>query len=280
MSNNNASLIIEGIMEKQIIESSETSALRRWFYGEGLLNQEDAEALFSVNAALRVTNAEFSRFFVETLTDFIVYQQRPTGRISAEKSAWLIERMGGADGLVATQAELELLVAVVEEAHEVPADLAAFALAQVKHAAITGEGPAARGRVHFSRTVDAVDVELIDRLLHRGAKAPGSAISRAEAEILFEIAEACTGDNDEAWDCLFVEAIAGHLTGTALPAIGPFAVDLGRGGLVESGSADWLDARIHNDGQVTRAEQTLLAFINRVPVVQEAAARAAIIRMA
>jgi hypothetical protein len=280
MSNTNARIIIEGIMEKQIIETIEALALRRWFYGEGLLDQEDAEALFSVNAALRVSNAEFSRLFVEILTDFVVYQQRPTGRISAEKSSWLIERMGGADGLIATRAELELLVAIVEEAHEVPADLAAFALAQVKHAAITGEGPAARGRIHFSRTVDAGDVHLIDRLLHRSAKAAGSAITRAEAEILFEIAEACTGANDEAWDSLFVEAIAGHLTGAALPGSGHFTLDLNSKNLVETGTADWLHERIHHDGQISSAEQALLAFINRAAPIQDSVARAAIIRMA
>lgn len=266
-------------MEKQMIESSETLALRRWFYGEGLLTEADADALLRANAALRIANPEFDRFLVETLCDFIVYQQRPTGRITAEKATWLIDRLGGSDGLVATKAELDLLVAVVEEAHEVPAELAAFALAQVKRAAITGEGPAARGRIHFSRTVDAGDVELLDRLLHRGAKA-GSPVSRAEAEVLFEIADACTGENDEAWDELFVGAIAGHLVGAALPASGELDVDFDGHAPVESGSADWLDDRIHSDGRISRSERALLAFINRRPASQDPAARAAIIRMA
>jgi len=280
MSNMNARMIIESIMEKQLIESSETLALRRWFYGEALLNREDAEALFDINAALRVSNPEFSFLFVEALTDYVLYQQRPTGRITAAKSAWLIERMGGVDGLVATVAELELLISIIEEAHEVPEELVAFALAQVKHSAITGEGPAARGRIHFSRSVDAGDVVLIDRVLHRGAKAEGSAISRTEAEILFEIAEACTGNNDEAWDHLFVEAIAGHLTGAPLPGSGHFSLDLNSKGLIESRTADWVDARIHNDGQISSAEQALLTFINRAPASRDSAARAAIIRMA
>lgn len=275
MSNVGASAILEGIMEKRVVESSETLALRRWFYGEGLLTEADAEALLRANAALRIANPEFDRFLVETLCDFIVYQQRPTGRVTGEKAAWLIERIGGNDGLVATKAELDLLVALIEEAHEVTPEFAAFALAQVKRAAITGEGPAARGRVHFSRTVDAVDVELLDRLLHRGAKA-AMPISRAEAEVLFEIAEACTGDNDEAWDELFVGAIAGHLVGAPLPEEAGFDGRV----RVQSGSADWLDARIHSDGQVSRTESTLLAFINRRPAAQDAAARAAIIRMA
>ena len=276
MSNTNASLIIESVMAKQIIETSETSALRRWFYGEGLLSEADAEALFHVNAALRAANPDFDRLFVETLTDFIVYRQRPTGRITPGKAEWLIGMLGGPGNLLDTHAELELLVCVLEEAHEVPANLAAFALAQVKHAAITGEGPAARGRVHFSRTVDAADVGLIDRMLHKGGNGNGIAVSRAEAEILFEIAEACTGNNDEAWDALFVEAIAGHVVQTGRPGPSQYFRDL----TPDPGTVEWLDARIHSDGQVSPAEQTLLNFINRPQAIQDVAARAAIVRMA
>ena len=165
MSNRNTPAIIRAILETKSLESSEILTVRRWFYGDGILHEEDAVAMFAANRVLCGSNLEFNKLFVEAITDFVVYQQMPTGRVSAEQADWLIARMGGPGGHVETVGEIDLLVNIMEEAHEIPTQLAAFAISQVKHAAITGEGPAARGRVHFSRTVDGRDVELLSRML-------------------------------------------------------------------------------------------------------------------
>lgn len=280
--------IVQSIIDGKAVEKDEIITLRRWFYGDGIIHAEDALALFKANAVLDGRCPEFNRLFVEALTDYVVYQLMPTGRITAEKAAWLMAEMGGPDAFVETASELELLVNVMEEAHEIPNSLAAFALAQVKHAAITGEGPAARGRVHFSRTVDAADVELLGRILSHN----GGAISRAEAEILFDIADACTGPaNDEAWSQLFVRAIANHLLGSAAPlerAAGPapaatavFGPEGDWSSLVtqiDPAGASWLQSRIHRDGRVSKAERALLAFVD-APVGDTVAA-SAIVRMA
>lgn len=266
MFNGSVGLFMESIMEKRQIEVNETLALRRWFYDEALMTEADADALLALDAALTSREPQFERLLVEALTDFVVYRQRPTARVTEAQAEWLVARLGGAGGQVATRAGLMLLVRVIEEAAEVPESLRLFALRQIRHAAITGEGPAAAGRVHFSRTVDAGDVELIDRVLRRGPAAALEA-GEAEAEILFDIADACTGSNDDAWDALFVEAIAGHVRAS------------GAAGKAASARVEWLNARVHGDGRVSLAEASLLAFVGR-EADHGAAARAAIVRMA
>src|SRR4051812_6119819 len=265
--------MIQSILDEGRVETGEVLTLRRWFYGDGLVHGDDAEALFAANGALRGRSETFDALFVQAITDFVVYQSMPTGRVTPGQANWLIGCMGGADAHVETQSELRVLVEIMEEAHEIPTALAAFALAQVKHAAITGEGPAARGRPHFSRVVDAGDVELLARILAGAGGVEGAAVSRAEADILFDIADACSGSSNHAgWDQLFVRAIANHLLGAAVPrrnlvevaalarpteAQAEWAV--GRSVRIDAAGADWLARRVHRDGQISQAEKALLA---------------------
>jgi hypothetical protein len=282
--------ILKPVLDSGVIEADEVSTLRRWFYGDGLLHREDAEGLFQVQARLGGACEGFNRLFIEAVTDFVVYQNLPTGKVTVEQADWLIGQLGGPDAVIETRVELDLLLQVLEEAHAIPASLAAFALAQVRHAAITGEGPAASGRVHFSRTVDAGDIALLTRILD-GARGPtGIAVSRAEADILFDIADACQdGKNDGAWDMLFTRAIASHMIGStgAERSASPIAVEAASEALPAEGAsspidgtvAAWLSARIHRDGRISRAEEALLRFAEPMAAA-DPAARAAIVRMA
>ena len=66
---------------------------------------------------------------------------------------------------------------------------AANALTIVRDGVITGEGPTTKGRIHFSRSLDADDAAWCVRILTASA-VEHQPISRAEAEALFEINEA------------------------------------------------------------------------------------------
>ena len=70
-------------------------------------------------------------------------------------------------------------------------DTAAQALTIVRDGVITGEGPTTKGRVHFSRALDADDAAWCARILTATA-VEHQPVSRAEAEALFEINEAAT----------------------------------------------------------------------------------------
>src|SRR6202048_1203907 len=71
-------------------------------------------------------------------------------------------------------------------------DTAALALTIVRDGVITGEGPTTKGRVHFSRALDADDAAWCARILTATA-VEHQPVSRAEAEALFEINDAAAG---------------------------------------------------------------------------------------
>src|SRR5262245_25123670 len=74
-------------------------------------------------------------------------------------------------------------------------DTAAHALTIVRDGVITGEGPTTKGRVHFSRSLDADDAAWCERILTARAVVD-LPVSRAEAEALFEINEAADERSD------------------------------------------------------------------------------------
>jgi hypothetical protein len=71
----------------------------------------------------------------------------------------------------------------------------AAALAQVCRGIITGEGPTACGRAHFSRTIDRQDTALCARLLVAAGRY-GDAVSRVEADVLLDIRAVATDRQD------------------------------------------------------------------------------------
>jgi hypothetical protein len=115
-----------------------------------------------------------------------------------------------------TAVEFAALIADIE--HSPTGSRAAAALSQVRHGVITGEGPTTQGRIHFSRTIDAGDTALIARILLAG----NGAVSRAEAEALFDIHDAAFERTDNGrFDDLFAKAIAHHVmaaTGHPVPS--------------------------------------------------------------
>src|SRR5882757_3573824 len=87
---------------------------------------------------------------------------------------------------------------------------AAHALTIVRDGVITGEGPTTKGRIHFSRTLDADDAAWCARILTADA-VEHQPVSRAEVEALFAINEAAAERSDDGrFDDLLAKAIAHH----------------------------------------------------------------------
>jgi hypothetical protein len=164
-----------------------------------------------------------------------------------------------------TAVEFEALLSAIEAA---PAPrLAAAALAQVRNGVITGEGPTTRGRIHFSRTIDAGDTALITRILNAGS----DAVSRAEAEALFEIHEAAHERADHGrFDDLFAKAIAHHVMAAAGLSVPPRAVALAAATPLADWATDqfvggevaaWLETRMRRKGRPCAPLAALAAMI-------------------
>src|SRR5947207_16009759 len=89
-------------------------------------------------------------------------------------------------------------------------ETAAHALNIVRDGVITGEGPTTKGRVHFSRALDADDAAWCARIL-TAAAVDHQPVSRAEAEALFEINDAAAERSDEGrFDDLMAKAVVHH----------------------------------------------------------------------
>src|SRR5499427_6526063 len=121
-------------------------------------------------------------------------------------------------------------------------DTAARALTIVRDGVITGEGPTTRGRVHFSRELDAHDVALCAKILTARA-VEHQPVSRAEAEALFEINDAAAERSDDGrFDDLLAKAVAHHAASASGLPVPPRTVALSPDTDIES----WAPVRSAN----------------------------------
>ncbi len=113
-------------------------------------------------------------------------------------------------------------------------DTAALALTVVRDGVITGEGPTTRGRVHFSRALDADDAAWCVRILTATA-VEHQPVSRAEAEALFEINDAAAERSDEGmFDDLLAKAVVHHAASASGLPVPPRTVALSPDTAIES----------------------------------------------
>jgi len=124
--------------------------------------------------------------------------------------------------------------AVLEPSRIASSDSAALALAVVRDGVITGEGPTTKGRVHFSRELDADDAAWCARILTATA-VERQPVSRAEAEALFEINEAGTERSDDGrFDDLLAKAVVHHAASVSGLPVPPRSVALAPETAIES----------------------------------------------
>lgn len=195
------------------ISADEISALRREGWSNGAIDADEADAIFVLNNHLAGSDAEWSDFFVEALSDYIVHSVEPRGYIDEDQTDWLIERIDR-DGRLDSLTELELLVKVIEKAIGVPERLKAYALDQIEQAVLTGSGPTRDGGALEAGKVTNAEAGLLRRMIFAGGGDRPAAVSRREAEMLFRLKDAALGaDNAPDWKRLFVQGVGNYLRG-------------------------------------------------------------------
>ena len=108
--------IISAMILGRKVTAQDVAWLRREVFAEGEVTRETADELFEV-ARARMDNApEWTELFVELVTDYVVWQARPTGVVSESQAEWLIRR---ADECKSVEA-LAALVNVLAEAQRAP----------------------------------------------------------------------------------------------------------------------------------------------------------------
>jgi len=161
-------------------------------------------------------------------------------------------------------------------------DSAAQALSVVRDGVITGEGPTTRGRMHFSRALDAFDAAWCARILTASA-VDHQPVSRAEAEALFEINDAAAERSDNGrFDDLLAKAIVHHAASASGLPVPPRTVALSPETAMESWAPiraigvdtevlEWIAGQMRGKRRSNHALMSLVATIigaATLPLVQ------------
>ena len=108
--------IISAMIVGRKVTAMDVAWLRREVFADGVVTREAAEELFAVERADIDKAPEWTDFFVETVTDYALWQSRPTGALNETQAEWLLEH---ADSCMTVNA-LATLVNVLGEAHRAP----------------------------------------------------------------------------------------------------------------------------------------------------------------
>jgi hypothetical protein len=186
---------------------------------------------------------------------------------------WLgLEKKREVPAMSAAAAVSVELIEAVEPSRIADRKSAAEALAIVRDGVITGEGPTTRGRIHFSRSLDADDAAWCARIL-TAAGVEAHPVSRAEAETLFEINDAAAERSDDGlFDDLLAKAVVHHAASASGLPVPPRAVALSPDTAIESWAPtkavgvntevlEWIAGQMRGKRRCNRALMTLVATI-------------------
>lgn len=109
-------LTIVAYVRRPELTAGDVEVLRRLVAEAGVLSRAEAEALFDLDAADGLKPAGWMGFFIETITDHVVWDARPTGIVNEGQAEWVLNQCDRAGTLSA----FGVLVNVLAEAHRVP----------------------------------------------------------------------------------------------------------------------------------------------------------------
>lgn len=209
------------------ITAEDVSALRKQVFADGVTDAAEADTVFTLEDACAEKDESWSQFYVDALTDYYVWRAVPRGYVSEGQARELIHRIAR-NNRIESATELELVVNIVHWAESCPAELAEFVLFAVRESVLDPD-EAAYGRGRRPKVIDPVDVELIRRAIYAPATDGGIAVTRLEAEVIFDLNDATAhSENHPAWKELFVYAIGNYLMFPRPPYVPPPAEEIQR----------------------------------------------------
>lgn len=199
--------LVERICASGRISAEDVLALRRQVFPDGVVSSAEASAVFRLDAACAEKCQEWTRFYVDALTDYFVWQGEPRGYVDETRARQLLDAVLR-DGRIDAASELELLLNVVHWCAGCPDELSRAALDAVRESLLR-PGAAAFGAGREAGVITAEDVELIRRLIYAPGSPGGITVTREEAELLFTLdRETDAAKNDPSWSDLFAKAVA------------------------------------------------------------------------
>jgi len=207
---------IDAIAERGAISAADVLALRKSVYGgTDNISKKQAEEIIELDRVCTVLDPAWSEFFVEAITDHIVEQTEPRGYITVENALWLINQLQNGERAQTARA-MELLANILDKSRWSPTALVQFAITEVKHTILEGAGRMQDGSELEPGVIGEADVELLRRILFAFGGDGNIAITKPEAELLFELNELTSeADNHPSWTDLFAKSIANYVMGAS-----------------------------------------------------------------
>ena len=183
------------------VSADEVLFLRRAVFADGIVSSTELDALFALGDKAPDGEPEWFQFFAEVAADFYLREEEPQGYLTEDEFASLQSRVlknGHANGL-----EIALLVKLMETAETTPPTMAAFTGQQIKQNILKKDG---------GPVVEKHDAIMLRRYLFAAGGDGNIGVTRAEAELLFDINDATEkARNSPAWTELFVQGVINHL---------------------------------------------------------------------
>ena len=223
------------------VSAKDAAVLREVIYADGVIDKEEAEALFTINDAVsgKDNDAGWKKLFVAAVTKFVLADEVSPGEVDDDEAAYLIQKMEG-DGQI-DDVELATLVNITKKAKSCTAGFNAFVL-KCLEGAILEDG-----------IIDADEVEMIKDVIYGTGGGGGEGVDKDEADFLFRLNDAVSGkENSPLWGELFAEAITAFVL-----------ADDTSPGEVDDDEAAYLIQKIEGDGQVDAVELATLVSITK-----------------
>jgi len=184
------------------VSADDVVFLRKNVFADGVVSRAELAALFALAEKAPQGDREWADYFAEAAADFFLREEEPQGYLTESEfehlQAWISR-----DGAKASGLELGLLVALMEKATATPDAMADFAADQFRRVVAERKG---------GPRISRADADLLRRYLYASAGHGSIAVTKDEAELLFDLHEmTAAADNDASWPDLFIKAIAAHL---------------------------------------------------------------------
>ncbi len=231
--------LADEILADGIIDADEVQRIRERIFADGQIDREEADFLFGLNDAVsgKANDPGWKALFVEAISKHVLEDEASPNVIDDQEAEYLMSKIQ-ADGQV-DEIELALLVNLMSMAQATSSALQAFVLSALK-TSILADG-----------VIDANEVGMLKAVIFGTGSGGGTGVDRDEADLLFELNDAVSGQtNDSSWTEFFVDALGKHLL-----------EDENSPGAVDAAEAEWLISHMEADAKLDDVEKALLSYL-------------------
>ena len=104
------------LLQNGCVTTEDVTHLRRTVFSDRPPTRLELEDLFAIDAVARPAQDAWIEFFVDIVTDHVVWDMRPTGIVDEAHAEWLIRKVD----VSRTIAGFAVLINVLDQAHRVP----------------------------------------------------------------------------------------------------------------------------------------------------------------